>query len=57
MKSGFTIWQDKKKKAKGVKSWRVFCPAGGSLSGKAETVFFSTKLEAESYIRARRQGC
>jgi len=52
MKSAFTIWQDKKKKARGVKSWRVSAPGQVNLSGKAETVFFGTKLEAESYVRA-----
>ncbi len=52
MKSGFSIWQDKNKKAKGAKSWRVSTPAALSLSGKAETVFFATKLEAEAFVRA-----
>ena len=53
MRSALSIWQCKKKKAKGVKSWRVSSPAGVSPSGKATSVFFSTKLEAESFVRAQ----
>lgn len=52
MKSTISIWQDKKKKTRGAKSWRVSTPKGLSLSGKSETVFFATKLEAESYVRS-----
>ena len=52
MKSALSIWQDKKKKARGAKSWRVSTPSGVSSSGKAEAIFFATKLEAEAYVRS-----